>query len=113
MGWVLVDHSVSTASLPPRMCMAPANPEHVNIIEMPWVNPDHFLRTSFFTDHLVIAFVEDSTQRTTKTNVGRGDSWMCGNLSISNGWHQRCIKQFPKLAFRANNEVGLWWEWVS
>ena len=113
VGRVLVDRSVSTASLPPRMRMAPAKPEHANIIETPWVNPDHFLGTSFFTDPLVIAFVEDPTRRTTKTNAGRGDSWMCGNLSISNEWHQRFIKQFPKLAFGANNGVGLWWEWVS
>ena len=72
--------------------MASANPEHINIIEMPWVNPDHFLRMSFFTDPLVITFVEDSTWRTTKTKADRGDSWMCGNLSILNEWHQCIIK---------------------
>ena len=113
VGRVLVDRSVSPASLPPRMRAGPAGPERVDIIETPWVNPNHFLGTSFFTDPLVVVFVEDPTRRTTKTNASRSDSWMCGNLSISNTWHQHFIKEFPKLAFGANNEVGLWWEWVN
>jgi len=113
VGRVLVDRSVSTCSLPPRMRMTPANPDRADIIETPWVNPNHFLGTSFFTDPLTVAFVEDPTRRTTKTNAQRYDSWMCSNLNISDAWHKRFIRDFPKLAFGPNNKQGLWWEWVS
>jgi hypothetical protein len=113
VGRVLVDRSVSTASLPPRMRTTPANPDRIDIIETPWVNPSHFLGTSFFTDPLIVAFVEDPTRRTTKTNAERHNSWMCSNLNISNTWHKRFIQHFPKLAFGPNNQKRLWWEWVS
>jgi hypothetical protein len=113
VGRVLVDRSVSTASLPPRMRTTPANPDRADIIVTPWVNPNHFLGTSFFTDPLTVAFVEDPTRRTTKTNAQKYDSWMCSNLDISDAWHQHFIQHFPKLAFGPNNEQGLWWEWVS
>lgn len=113
VGRVLVDRSVSTASLPPRMRMTPAIPDRSDIIETPWVNPSHFFGTSFFTDPLTVAFVEDPTRRTSKTKAYRNDSWMCSNLPISDAWHQRFMKHFPKLVFGSANQQGVWWEWVS
>jgi hypothetical protein len=111
VGCLLVDRAVSPACLPPRMASPPPSADRV---EMPWVNPTHFSGTSFFTDPIVIAFVEDPTRQTTRTRTHRNDSWMCGNLNISDAWHHHFMQYFPKLAFgQTNNQPRLWWEWVS
>jgi hypothetical protein len=109
---VLVDRSVSPACLPPRMRTILSNPESAYIIETPWVNPTHFSGTAFFTDPVTVAFVEDPSRRTNKTNAFRRDSWMCSHLNISDAWHEHFIRNFPKLAFTVNKE-RIWWEWVS
>ena len=109
---VLVDRSTSPARLPPRIRTILSNPESAYIIETPWVNPTHFSGTAFFTDPVTVAFVEDPSRRTNKTNAQRHDSWMCSHLNISDAWHEHFIRNFPKLAFTVNKE-RIWWEWVS
>jgi len=46
-------------------------PDRADIIETPWVNPTISWGLLFFTDPLTVAFVEDPTRRTTKTNAQR------------------------------------------
>ena len=116
VGRLLVDRGVSPACLPPRMRGTPAPPDSASahIVETPWVNPTHFSGTCFFTDPVIVAFVEDPTRQTTKSNAQRHDSWMCSNLNISDTWHTRFMQHFPKLAFGpTDSPQRFWWEWVS
>jgi hypothetical protein len=73
VGRMLVDCVVSPACLLPRMHMISASPDpaNTNTIEMPWVNSTHFAGTPFYTDPIIITFVEDPTRQTTKTNAQR------------------------------------------
>jgi hypothetical protein len=101
----------SPSPTPPTTTSTPL-PRRLDDFDTPWVEPSHFSGTSFFTDPLTIAFVEDPIRQTTKTQALNFDSWMCQNLLISNPWHKIFMKHFPKLAF--NDKTGeVWWEWVS
>jgi hypothetical protein len=120
-GRSLVDHVVSPVNqssghtpLPSLAASPTPSPfQRLDDFEIPWIEPSHFSGTAFFTDPLIIAFVEDPTRQTTKINARKRDSWMCDNLDIPNEWHKRFEGAFPGLAFGAKAGHHWQWEWVS
>jgi hypothetical protein len=120
----LVDRAVSpmVQSAPPEI-VADNESRQRSLADFstPWVSPDHFDNTAFYSDPITVMFIDNPIRHTEKKSAFEEDSWMCDNIPMSNDWQKRFLRMAPKGAFQCSppksapngSKVFMVWEWVS